>query len=200
MTLGCAILLPAAGASQRMRGRDKLLQDVAGRPLLQVVAERATRASPHVAVTLREEDSAREAVLAGLPVTRLVVEDATEGMAASLRAGARWAMTLPVRALMIALPDMPEITAEDMRALIRAQAQHAHLPLRATDMTRRPGHPTLLPHALFGDLLQLRGDEGARRLLAAHPPRLHPLTGHRALTDLDTPEDWAAWRARAASP
>lgn len=179
-----------------MRGTDKLLQEVSGRPLLQVIAERAIRASPHVAVTLRTGHAERAHALEGLALTQLRVEDAAEGMAASLRAGARWAMSLPVRALMIALPDMPDITAEDMHALIRAQAEHPHLPLRATDMTRRAGHPTILPQALFADMLQLAGDTGARALLAAHPPRLHPLSGHRALTDLDTPEDWAAWRGQ----
>jgi hypothetical protein len=28
----------------------------------------------------------------------------------------------------------------------------------------------------------------------------HPLQGDRARLDLDTPEDWLAWRARAADP
>ncbi len=196
MRQACAILLPAAGASSRMRGDDKLLQMVQGQPLLHVVAERATRASAHVAVTLRADDTARAQALAGLPVTRLTIRDAAEGMAASLRKGAAWAMTLPVRALMIALPDMPDITADDMRALIVAQAAQPNKPLRAGTVERVAGHPTILPMALLPALLRLAGDTGARGLLQAHPPRLHILHGQRALTDLDTPEDWAAWRAR----
>ena len=36
----------------------------------------------------------------------------------------------------------------------------------------------------------------AGALLARHPVRLHPLPADRAVTDLDTPEAWAAWRAR----
>jgi molybdenum cofactor cytidylyltransferase len=44
----------------------------------------------------------------------------------------------------------------------------------------------------------LTGDTGAREVLKRHSDRVHlvPLKGDRALTDLDTPEDWAAWRAR----
>ena len=39
------ILLLAAGRSARMRGRDKLLEDVAGQPLLRLMASRATKAA-----------------------------------------------------------------------------------------------------------------------------------------------------------
>ncbi|TVP68762.1 MAG: nucleotidyltransferase family protein [Rhodobacteraceae bacterium] len=192
---GCAILLPAAGAATRMRGQDKLLEHVNGQPILRHVAQLALTVSAHLAVSLRDPDPARQKSLEGLPLTRLCLPDASEGMAASLRAGASWAMVLPVGALMIALPDMPDITAQDMRALIAAQAAHSTQALRASDMAGRAGHPVILPRRLFADMLQLRGDEGARQLLRRHPPRLHPLQGKRALTDLDTPEDWAAWRA-----
>jgi len=191
----CAILLPAAGASRRMRGGDKLLEQVEGRAVLRVIAERALAVSPQVAVTLRPEDAARRAAVAGLPLTLLDAPDATEGMAASLRAGAVWAIGLNVAALMIALPDMPDITVQDMRALITDQSRHPAQPLRACDQALTPGHPTILPRALFPEMLALSGDTGARDLLRAHPPRLHPLPGRRALADLDTPEDWAEWRA-----
>jgi len=192
----CAILLPAAGASKRMGGTDKLVQTVGDVPLLRRVASRALRASARVAVTLPPDAPARVAALSGLQVKLIEVADATEGMAASLRAGATWAQKLPIAALMIALPDMPDITADDMRALIAAQARHPLQPLRACTSARAPGHPTILPRALLAELRALKGDTGARALLKAHPPRLHPLAGQRALTDLDTPRDWAAWSAR----
>lgn len=196
MSHACAIVLPAAGASTRMRGGDKLLEQIDGRAVLRVMAERALAASAHVAVTLRPEDAARAAALDGLAVSRLPVPEAREGMAASLRVGATWAMAQPVQALMIALPDMPDITAQDMRALIADQASHPGQPLRAAAEDLTPGHPTILPHALLPLLLELSGDMGARALLAAHPPRLYVLDRNRALADLDTPEEWAEWRAR----
>jgi len=197
MTSACAIVLPAAGASRRMRGGDKLLEQVEGRAVLRVIADRALAASPYVAVTLRPDDAARADVLGAIALTRLPVPDADEGMAASLRAGAQWAIALPVNALMIALPDMPDITEADMRALIADQASQPDRPLRASDDTGKAGHPTILPRELFADMLALTGDTGARALLQANRPRLHALPGNRALADLDTPEDWAEWRARS---
>lgn len=189
-----AILLPAAGASRRMRGRDKLLEEVDGVALLRRSAMRAVATGAVVAVTL-PFGGARKAALDGLGLTILEI-DATEGMAASLRAGGTWAMGLGASALMVALPDMPDITTGDMTALFTAQAQHPETPLRAATEDGRPGHPVILPQRVFAQMATLKGDQGARAILKDHPPRLHPLPGQRALTDLDTPEAWAAWRAK----
>ena len=193
---GCAILLPAAGASSRMRGRDKLLELVAGQPLLHVMAARACQVSAHVAVTLGAGQDARAQALTGLHVHPLTIE-ATEGMAASLRAGAFWALQGPASRLMVLLPDMPDLTTDDLRHLIADAAHHPDRPLRATSIDGRPGHPVILPRKLWPAMTQLQGDMGARALMAAHPPRFCALPGQRALTDLDTPEDWARWRGRA---
>lgn len=176
-----------------MRGADKLLQIAYGQPLLRLIAQRAMRSSPYVAVTLRPSDQGRLQALAGLDVSTLLISDAAEGMAASLRAGANWALDLPVTALMIVLPDMPEITTDDMDTLIAEHACAPDLPLRAGTEDGKHGHPTILPRALLPDMQKLRGDVGARDLLIMHPPRLLALAGTRALIDLDTPEAWKNW-------
>lgn len=192
----CAILLPAAGSSRRMRGADKLLMPLhGGVPILHHVARIATTVSCHVAVTLRPDDAARQAALDGLGLERLSVAQAQEGMAASLRAGAAWALQQPVSALMIALPDMPDVTQADFCALIAAQTLHPDQPLRAASHKMQPGHPVILPRALLPELLHLSGDRGAASVLKVHPPRLHALPDKRALCDLDSPEDWESWRA-----
>lgn len=187
-----AILLPAAGASARMRGRDKLLEQIDSVALLRHSVLRALATGALVAVTL-PLNSARRVVLDGLDVTVLEL-DGSEGMAASLRAGAAWAESLGADALMIALPDMPDITPQDMQALFAAQDMTPQTPLRATTEDGHPGHPVILPRGLFAAMATLQGDKGARAVLNDHPPRLHPLPGPRAQTDLDTPEAWAAWR------
>ncbi|MGY6703145.1 nucleotidyltransferase family protein [Roseinatronobacter sp.] len=194
MPPACAIVLPAAGLARRMRGGDKLLENVDGMPLLRHVATQALQASDHVAVTLRPSAAERLAVIDDLPLTILRIPDADEGMAASLRAGAGWARSIQSSALMIALPDMPDITAADFRALIIAQAKHPDHCLRAASADHVPGHPVILPRMYFAAMQALQGDQGAREILRAHPPYLRPLSGQRALTDLDTPEDWDAWR------
>lgn len=188
------LTLLAAGASRRMRGADKLLEQVAGEALLrrQARAMLGARAGP-VLVTLPPDRPDRAAVLQGLALGLLPVPKAAEGLSASLRAAARVALDDPRRpGLLIAPADMPDLTAGDFAAA--AAAFDGIHPLRATG-EGMPGHPVIFPHARLPDLLHLTGDSGARAVLAAHPPMPLPLPGRHALTDLDTPEDWAVWRA-----
>ncbi|MEE8454751.1 MAG: nucleotidyltransferase family protein, partial [Limibaculum sp.] len=62
----------------------------------------------------------------------------------------------------------------------------------------RPGHPVLFGRRFFELLRALEGDRGARSLIEDDPEFLVDvvLPGAAAATDLDTPEDWDAWRAR----
>lgn len=183
------IALLAAGASRRMAGRDKLVEPVGGMPLLRrlAMAALASGAGP-VAVTLAPDHPDRRKALEGLEVAQLPVADASRGMSASLRRAAAWASGHP---LMICPGDMPEITADDFATIAAA---YAGQPLRATDESGKWGHPVVFPPRLLGLFAGLAGDDGARSLLQRHPPAAVALPGRHATTDLDTPQDWAAWR------
>lgn len=194
---GCAILILAAGASSRMRGGDKLLEQVAGRPLLRLMLERAVAAGAGpVLCTLPGPDHPRRACLDGLAVTPVLVPDASEGMGASIRAGVS-ALPDGCDAVMILPADLPELVTPDLHHMLTAWRDSPHAILRATDQTGREGHPVIFPADLFPALIRCHGDAGARDVLRAHAERIIriPLPGRHATTDLDTPEDWAAWRA-----
>ena len=193
---GPAILVLAAGRSTRMRGRDKLMEEVAGRPLLvERVATAHTTGAP-VLVTLppRAEAPARWQALEGAGARLVEVADAASGMAASLSAGLA-ALPADCPGLLVLLADMPEITSADI-ADVLAGFDGAAI-LRGTSAEGVPGHPVLFPAGDFPALARLTGDAGARDLLRREGARVRlvPLPARHALTDLDTPEDWAAWRA-----
>ncbi len=190
------ILIPAAGASSRMRGSDKLLEEVEGKPLLRRQAIMALATGCAVVVTLPPDRPARGAALDGLAVTRVIVPDAALGLSVSLAAGL--AAIGPAPAVIVLLADLPEISAEDLNHLV---ARHRDLPeaiLRATAQDGTAGHPVLFPAWVLPELGAMTGDSGARALLRGHADRVVAvaLADRRAVTDLDTPEDWAAWRAR----
>jgi len=187
------ILILAAGASRRMGGVDKLLQPVRGKPLLRDRVEAALATGAEVFVTLPEGDETRAKTMDGLQDVALIPSpNAHEGMAGSLRDGIK-ALPEDAQGVLVVLADMPDITTLDMQ---RLRAGFDGGPLRAATQDGIPGHPTLLTRELFAEIANLHGDIGARNVLKAHPPRLIPLPGTRALTDLDTPQDWADWRAR----
>ncbi|MCB2116209.1 MAG: nucleotidyltransferase family protein [Rhodobacteraceae bacterium] len=191
------ILIPAAGASSRMRGSDKLLEEIDGESLLHRTARIARAATPSVLVTLPESGPcvpARLAALVGSNARILRIGDAHDGMSASLRAASR--EIGQAEGLMILLPDMPEIGLEDIERLKAAFAEDPARPVRAaTGDGTELGHPVILPRRYMQELAVLTGDRGARHLIEGDDIRIVPLPGRRAVTDLDTPEAWEAWRA-----
>ncbi|MGB5838378.1 MAG: nucleotidyltransferase family protein [Albidovulum sp.] len=189
------ILIPAAGASRRMRGSDKLLEPVGGVSVLRRTADIAAGTGAKVVVTLPDTGPilpARRATLVGSTARLILIKDAHEGMAASLRAGAREAGQ--TEALMVMLPDNPDIEASDLTLMLTAFKKDPTVALRAATGGGTQGHPVIFPRRLFQELTVLTGDRGGRIVLADENVRSCPLPGRRAVTDLDTPEDWAVWR------
>ena len=195
-----AILILAAGASSRMGGQDKLMQDANGIPLLARVIAQADATGLPVYVTLPGPDHPRARLVrdgGGVPV---IVAHWAEGMSASIRAGI---VALPdnTPGVMILPGDMPDLQSDDLEGIARAALANPKAIIRATAADATPGHPVIFPGDLFGELANLSGDAGARAVIAAHKARLihHALPGTRALVDLDTPADWDTWNAAQTS-
>jgi molybdenum cofactor cytidylyltransferase len=199
MTATVHILILAAGASSRMRGADKLLEPVAGQPMLRHIAAVALGTGCPVTVALPLDQAAREVALDGLALRRLPVPDAAMGMSRALVRGiAVLAETGPEDGLMVLPADMPGFTSAALSRLIAEFAADPQRILRGGTSDGQPGHPVIFPHDLWPDLARVTGDEGGRSVLQANKGRVWvvPLPGQMATLDLDTPEDWAAWRAR----
>ena len=195
------ILILAGGASVRMGARHKLLEEVQGQPLLRLQAWRALKASREVTVLIRPGQPQIKRALAGLPVRILTAPEAFEGMGGSIRAGTR--AHLRAKCFLMMLADLVEIEASDLRKLIAARSTESGPWIwRGATEDGRAGHPILFERAVYGELLNSRGDVGARNVLEMHPDRVRlvPLEGNRAVTDLDTEEDWDAWRAQQMQP
>mgnify|MGYP003777066069 CR=1 FL=1 len=185
------ILLLAAGRSTRMRGADKLLEVIDLQPLIRLMAARCVKAGP-TRVVLGPNQAARRTAIEDVSL-EIVEAPEGAGMAASFKAGVE-GLTGPV---LVVLADMPEVTAYDLHVLLALSEQAPDAILRAATKDGIAGHPVLFPADLLPDLGQLKGDDGAKQILTREAARLHlvPLQGKRAITDLDTPEDWDQWRA-----
>ena len=187
------ILILAAGASSRMQGRDKLLEDVDGRPLIALMANRALRVCSNVVITLPVGGTERADTLCGLDINSVEVPNEYEGISASIRAGVKAA--LDCDALMILPADLPELTEIELAKTWDCFDEHAGLEVvRGTTRDGSAGHPVIFPQKYFEDLKSLQGDSGANALTRKVGFVACPLGDNRALTDLDTPEDWADWR------
>ena len=192
---GVYIILLAAGASRRMRGRDKLIEPINGQPLLrQSVQSAITSSADGVIVVLPPYAPDRMASLDGLNINLAENTQADLGMSGSIICGL---LALPndAQAAVIIPADMPNIQSKDYNKLIMRWQQCEQI-CRATTEDGLPGHPVLFPRQYFGRLLQLTGDAGASALWSdiTDPIEMVMLSGQRARTDLDTPEDWMRWR------
>ena len=184
-------VLLAAGRGERFGG-DKLraaLPD--GRVVGAAAAAAMISALPRVVAVTRPGDSGTAALLRAAGCEIVVCERAAEGMGASLACGV--AACPAASGWVIGLADMPAIRAETVRALAAALVDGARLAAPVHDGLR--GHPVGFA-AEFGPLLvQLAGDEGARRIVSAHHDQLTliEVTDPGIRFDVDSPLDLSAW-------
>lgn len=195
------ILILAAGASTRMRGRDKLMEVIDGAPLLRRQALMARSVSTDIRIALPPKPHARYDTVRDLDVTLIEVPDAEEGMGASLRT-AFATIEQDVDCVMLLLADLPDITAQDLEHLNSARAQEPNAVIwRGATQGGHGGHPIIFDRTVFPEFAKLTGDDGGRAILAKYRDQVQlvPLANGRARQDLDTPEDWAAWHAARAA-
>jgi molybdenum cofactor cytidylyltransferase len=91
--------------------------------------------------------------------------------------------------------DMPLVKPSTLQQVAAGLAQHAVV---YAQYRGRRGHPVAFGAELFSDLVQLSGDEGARRVMARYPSFGLEVDDPGILLDVDTEADLAAMRATAA--
>jgi molybdenum cofactor cytidylyltransferase len=189
MSRHVAGIVLAAGAARRF-GAPKQLAGLDGRPLLQhaLDAQAGAGLDERVLVLGARAEQVRAAVDArGARV--VVCADWEEGMAASLRAGVAG---LPAGAwAVVTLGDQPRIGAAVVRAVADAARATGEAAVRAT-YDGRPGHPIALGPAILARVGRLRGDVGARPLLAGAAVQELELGALGSADDVDTPEELEA--------
>jgi molybdenum cofactor cytidylyltransferase len=183
-----AAVVLAAGQGLRFGGQ-KLLAPLGDRPLLQhaLDAANASSLSPIVVVLGADAEAIEAGVRSGR--ARLVRNpDHATGQASSLRVGLR---SLDASdAAVIVLGDQPNVTAALLDALVAAQrSSGAPAVVCAQDGRRSP--PTLLHRDLWEEVDGLRGDTGARDVLARHRDVavFEVAEGLARLDDVDTQQD-----------
>jgi len=176
-------VLLAAGAGARFGG-GKLIAPLpgpshgvaAGTPIGVAACLHLVAALPRVIAVVRPNDVA---LMHSLEETGAIVvpcPHAHEGMGVSLAAGV--AATVDAHGWVVALADMPWVAPATIAAV--AACVRDDNAIVAPRHAGRRGHPVGFGRAHFAALAALRGDEGARGLVAAH-------AGTLTLVDVDDP-------------
>jgi molybdenum cofactor cytidylyltransferase len=186
---GIVGLLLAAGSATRF-GSDKLRHELPHGVSIAVQAARQLKSEvTQVVAVIRPGSPELQKALKDEGCEVVVCDNAAEGMGASLACAAH---AVGERAgYLVALGDMPFIRRSTIAAVRDALAAGA--PLAAPYFRSRRGHPVGVSGTFHTELLALKGDEGAKRLLKDNESRLVkvPVGDPGVLRDIDRPEDLA---------
>ena len=182
-----AIVVLAAGRGSRFKGRGHKMEQAIGpddRALLGSTLHHAIDTGLRVLVVTVAE-------LVPLALQQLSPSDVVlmpqtdpQGMGHSIAAGVGAAGDAD--GWLILPGDMPLVQSDSMLAVAKALDQY---PIAYAQYRGRRGHPVGFSAEFYSELLELSGDEGARRLVARYPAQPVDVEDPGVLVDVDTIDD-----------
>lgn len=189
-----AAVVLAAGQSQRTGGINKLLAQIGERNMIQCTVDTVVAANfADVVVVTGFEARAIEYSLKHRPVRCIHNADFTAGLSSSLAAGLG-ALNSDIDAAVVCLGDMPQISSDTLKHLMAAfdpiEQRGIIVPLHAG----KRGNPVLWGRDFFTQIMQLRGDLGAKHLLSEHEAWVYEYESSDVgvVTDFDSAESLAS--------
>ena len=181
----------AAGESSRL-GKAKQLLHFHGKTLLHHIIEEAIKseADPVVVVT----GAFASEIVASIANTKAVIVENNNwksGMASGIVAGIQKLKDLKSNPekIILAVCDQPFVTATLFRQLEEKQAESGKQ-IVACAYADTLGTPVLFTHKYFGQLLQLKGDSGAKKILGTFREDVAAVEFPQGAIDIDTLEDY----------
>jgi molybdenum cofactor cytidylyltransferase len=184
---GLHALVLAAGSASRF-GSPKQLVRIGGQPMLHRAVSQATEVVGHaVTVVLGAYADQLAPLLKHTSASLLINRHWQEGLASSLRLGIA---NLPgsCDGVLVTLADQVSVTTFDLKRLATAWRRQPEWLIAAT-YDGHVGVPAIFPRTSFSAFSELRGDAGARSILARHSDRCLRVPMPNAAVDIDTPED-----------
>jgi len=195
-----AILILAAGQSKRL-GQPKQLVQFQGQSLIAKQCQLALSISEHVYCVLGYQSELVANQVAALPVNLIKNEQWMLGMGSSISTGVN-ALAEHFDGVLILLVDQWRVTKDEltqlastfelnMSSIIQSEfSQSVSEDNIATDSkhSKQNGPPIIFPKSLFGDLIKLSAEQGAKSIVQAHASSTIKVCIPNAGVDLDTPE------------
>ena len=175
-------------------GANKLLADFHGEPLIAATVKRLQSAGVDEVVVVLGRDVGAVAAVLPAGVRHVLNADFAQGISTSIRCGVQAAAASD--AVIIALGDMPLVSAQTVGRLIAAFNTTEHRSIIAPTFNGQFGNPVLWGREHYPRLLALRGDKGARSLIGDLKSEAVEIAvdDPGVLMDADTPEALEALR------
>ncbi len=182
------IVILAAGSSSRL-GKPKQLVEIDGKTLIRRICETAIsldRGKVVVITGAYQEEIADD--IHDLEVNILHNKLWNDGMASSIHVGIEYLTLLEYNAALLLVCDQIKITRDLLMEIIDAWSFQGYN-LVCCVYGEQLGTPALFGKSLFGDLMQLSGDKGAKAVLLTYIEKAKKIPFDGGVIDIDTPED-----------
>lgn len=186
-----SIIILAAGASNRF-GKPKQLLSYKNKTMLQYLIDEAKNTTAASVIVVLGANT--EKIQTKLPIEKIHIvinENWKEGMSSSIHCGINELQKIDpdVDAAIIMVCDQPFVTTELLN-----QLTHTHKETKKQIVTcgydNTTGPPVLFHKSLFSELLQLKGDVGARKIVEQNPDEVAIVSFPKGNIDIDTVADY----------
>jgi len=185
------IIILAAGSSTRL-GKPKQLLSYQNKPLIKHITGEAVKMNLYPIVIVTGAIAEQVLIALNKENAEIVYNGHwQEGMASSIVAGISKMLLLDdkVEAVLIAVCDQPFVTAELLQELIKKKAE-TNKGIVACTYSDTAGTPVLFDRNYFVHLQQLKGSEGAKKLLKLYEADVTTVPFPQGSIDIDTEEDY----------
>ena len=192
-----SVVILAAGASKRMGKPKMLLPWGNGTVIEQVVSVFQKSGLEDIVVVTGGAREQVESLIAGFNARTIYNKDfSNDDMLSSLQCGMR-ALKSQAEAMLIALGDQPQVQEGSVRRVCEEFIE-TRSSLVVPSYRMRRGHPWLVTRPLWDELLEMNPPQSLRDFLKSHADEIQYVNvdDPNILADLDTPEDYAKWRAK----
>ncbi|WP_158829489.1 nucleotidyltransferase family protein [Mucilaginibacter lacusdianchii] len=185
------IIILAAGSSSRM-GQPKQQLVFEERTLIQRAIQSAVSSiASRVVVVLGAKEELIKPHIANEQVQFVFNADWQQGMSTSIAAGIRVLLNESVKTegAILMLCDQPFVSESVLNQLIQVKAEKAAAIVACTYQDTI-GAPVLFDQRYFDELLTLKGQEGAKKLLYKYEDQVIAIPFPKGSIDIDTPDDY----------
>ncbi|WGH74256.1 nucleotidyltransferase family protein [Tenacibaculum tangerinum] len=183
------ILIMAAGSASRM-GKTKQLLPYKNTTLLEHAIEQAQKSVvKNVYCVLGANKETIQEKIKHHPIEIIYNPNYKNGLSTSIAKGIEYIQEKNFDTVLIMLADQPHVTFEYLNSLIEISEKNP-LKIIASKYQHTVGVPAIFPKKYFHNLMNLKGDKGAKSFLESPTAEIIKTTISNNLVDIDTPEDY----------
>ena len=185
-----AAIILTAGLSSRTKGSNKLLLNYKGKKIIKHSMKSIldSKINHTVVVLGKNKTKIKKEIPKSKNISFVYNAKYKQGMASSIIAGMK-SLPKETKSFFINLADMPEIKSIHYNKMITMSNKNSKLPIVPFYKSQQ-ANPVLFPIDFKNKLATLKGDKGAKKILAKSKIKKIIFTSNAFIKDLDTLEDF----------